>query len=323
MLMAAGLGTRLRPFTEHMPKPLAPVLSVPCAEFALRALQQIGISQVVANLHHLAGETAAGLRAIQPSIQFTDETAQLLGSGGGIRTALPVLDAMGGSGSFFILNADTLCSLDLRELAATHQRLRTRHGVTMTLALLERSVPGDETYREVLVDSAGDRITGLGAKTSTGRMYVGCAILEREAVAHLEPGVPLEFVERILQPAIERGLAGAHAFSGQWMDVGSPKLWWKTHLELIRQLDAGTIPEAWGRLLRQHNRRLAAGVWSASSAAISKSPAGWNAPAYWDGRGTLPEHLGPSAVLYGEPVSGQMSSGIGAFGQWVACPSTK
>jgi len=323
MLMAAGLGTRLRPFTERMPKPLAPVMGVPCAEFALRALQDAGIHRVVANLHHLPAETAAGLRAILPSIQFTDETAQILGSGGGIRTALPVLDAMGGGGSFFILNADTLCSLDLRDLAATHQRLRARYGVTMTLALLERSSPGDETYREVLADSSGDRITGLGAKTRFGRMYVGCAILEREAVADLEPGVPLEFVDRILQPAIDRGLAGAHAFAGQWMDVGSPQLWWKTHLDLIAQLESGKIPESWGRLLRARNRKLSPGIWAGPATAIEKAPETWALPAYWDGSGTTPERLGPSAVLYGEPVRGPMMSGIGAHGHWAPCSSAK
>jgi NDP-sugar pyrophosphorylase family protein len=277
----------------------------------------------VANLHHLAVETAAGLRAIQPSIQFTDETGKLLGSGGGIRAALPVLDAMGGDGSFFILNADTLCSLDLRELAATHRKLHARHGVTMTLALLERSSPGSEIYREVLVDSSGDRIRGLGSRARIGRMYVGCAILEREAVSHLEPGVPLEFVEQILQPAIDLGRAGVHAFSGQWMDIGSPQLWWKTHLDLIAQLEGGEIPELWGRLLRTRNRRTSPGIWVGNVTTTARHPDDWAAPAYWDGSGPAPETLGPSAVLYGEPRPGGLASGIGAFGHWVPCTSAK
>ncbi len=316
--MTAGLGTRLRPFTERRPKPLIPVLGIPCAEFAIRALREAGVQQVVANLHHLAQDAARGLQAIDPSIRFSDETAELLGSGGGIRTALPILDAMTGDGSFFISNADTLCSLDLRELAATHRRLRSSHGVTMTLALLERVDSGEEQYREILVDGACERILGLGEKGSSGRMYVGCAILEREAVAHLEPGVPLDFVKDILQPAIENGSAGAHLFSGIWMDVGSPRLWWKTHLELMDRYEADQIPSSWRELLEERNRRLASGVWCAKSASIERAPPEWASPCYWNGVGAIPARLGPASVLYGEPCGRHSSSGIGADGQWVS-----
>jgi NDP-sugar pyrophosphorylase family protein len=323
MLMAAGLGTRLRPFTERIPKPLIPVMGVPCAEFALQALHAAGVHQVVANLHHLADETARGLRTMLPTVQFSDETAELLGSGGGIRTALSILDAMSGGGSFFILNADTLCSLDLRELAATHQRLRSSHGVTMTLALLQREAPGEEQYREVLVNESGDRILGLGSKTRTGGMYVGCAILEREAVVHLNSGVPLDFVRDILQPAIDRGTAGAHQFSGIWLDVGSPELWWRTHLELIERYENGALPREWARLLEERNRRLAGGAWCAKSAPLVQVPTGWTSPCYWDGSGQAPSRLGPDAVLYGEPTAGSVGSGVGADGLWVALQRSK
>jgi len=318
MVMTAGLGTRLRPFTEKTPKPLIPVFGIPCAEFALRALREAGVHQVVANLHHLAQETAQGLQAIDPSIRFSNETAELLGSGGGIRTALPILDAMTGDGRFFILNADTLCSLDLRELAATHRRLRARYGVMMTLALLERVNPGTEQYREILVDGTGERIVGLGQKSSSGRMYVGCAILEREAVAHLEPGVPLDFVKDILQPAIESSTAGAHRFSGLWMDVGSPRLWWKTHLELIDRYEADQIPYSWRELMDERNHRLAGGIWCAKSASLERAPAEWASPCYWNGVGAIPARLGPASVLYGELCGTHAASGIGADGQWIS-----
>ena len=315
--MAAGLGTRLRPFTDRMPKPLAPILGVPCAAFSFRSLQDAGVANVVANIHHLPGEAAAGLRAIHPEVRISDESGALLGSAGGIRRALPVLDAFGGGDAFFVLNADTICSLDLRALAATHARLRRERGVLATLALLNREEGAEGEYREVLVDASGERIVGLGEKGRSGLMYVGCAIIEREAVAGLEDGRELDFVREVLAPAISRGLAGAHGFSGHWMDVGSPRLWWNAHLEMIALLESGRAPAGWAELIEKSASRVSPGIWVGRAASAATVSGGWGGPCYWDGAGTAPKVLSAGAVLYGsEPPDFPRASAIAAGGHW-------
>src|SRR4051794_13663614 len=103
MLMAAGRGTRLRPFTDLAPKPLLPLLGVPMAQFAVDALAQAGVPRIVANIHHHAAATRAGFAALDlagTELVFSDESAELLGSAGGIQKASPLL----GEGPFFLMN---------------------------------------------------------------------------------------------------------------------------------------------------------------------------------------------------------------------------
>src|SRR4051812_48037749 len=109
MLMAAGLGTRLRPFTDRYSKPMLPLLGSPMAAFAYDAVRAAGVEKVVANVHHLAAATEAGLFALRepggPRIEISDESSLLLGSAGGLRQAAPKL-----GGPFFLVNGDVLCS---------------------------------------------------------------------------------------------------------------------------------------------------------------------------------------------------------------------
>src|SRR5688500_7784184 len=95
MLMTAGLGTRLRPFTEIAPKHLLPVMGVPMAQFAVDLLARFGVSRIVCNVHHRADLAVPALKALEhgpgTSIEISDESQLLLGSAGGIRKALPLL----------------------------------------------------------------------------------------------------------------------------------------------------------------------------------------------------------------------------------------
>ncbi|NDD91083.1 hypothetical protein EBZ37_03240 [bacterium] len=319
MLMAAGLGTRLRPFSDIVPKPLTPILGVPSSAFATDALSRMGVRDLVANVHHLPHETKEGLARLAPQVRISDESDLLLGSAGGIKKALPHLQSYGGSSSFFVLNADTICSLELRDLAETHARLRRSRGVTMTLALLSRDAPAAETYREVLVDHSGDFIVGLGEKTSSGKMYVGVAILEPEALDGVPEGAPADFAEMILKPAISSGKVGAHHFSGLWMDVGSPRLWWETHLELMRLSEQSALPKSWLELINRESKQIGPFIWTSKKSPLQRAPAGWIGPSYWDGSGLQPALLGPSAVLYGNaPQDQKLTQGIGAYGCWIS-----
>ena len=117
MVFAAGLGTRLKPLTDTMPKALVPVAGKPLIEHLLGKLKASGFNDVVINVHHLADmiEDWCQQHSMQMRILFSDEREQLLETGGGIKHAEPLLrDAQDG---FLIHNVDILSNADLRALA--------------------------------------------------------------------------------------------------------------------------------------------------------------------------------------------------------------
>lgn len=119
MIFAAGLGTRLKPLTDTMPKALVRVGGVPLIEIVARKLLASGFDETVVNVHHFADRLCAWIDA-QDWMKFSvsDERAALLETGGGILHARPLLE---GSGSFLVHNVDILSNADLRALVAAHR----------------------------------------------------------------------------------------------------------------------------------------------------------------------------------------------------------
>src|SRR6187551_1413803 len=103
MVLAAGLGTRLRPITDTMPKPLVPVAGKPMIDYGLDALADVGVTHAVVNVHHFADRMEAHLAAY-PRLEITvsEERAKLMNSGGGLKQGLSLLTP----GFVFVMNAD-------------------------------------------------------------------------------------------------------------------------------------------------------------------------------------------------------------------------
>lgn len=316
--MAAGLGTRLKPFSDVLPKPLLPVLGVPTAQFALDALRSAGVTTVVANVHHLPDLTAQGLRNLDlgaMNLLISDERGELLGSAGGIKKAQAQLS----NEPFFLLNSDVVCDVDLDALRLRHLDLRKRYGVTLTLAVFRKAPPGAD-YREIIVNPRTGLVESLGELRSEAPFFVGAAVLEPGAPAGVPASGPAEFVPSILRPAIERGLAGAWVTDGTWYDIGSPDLWMRAHLELLRQLETGErLPQNWRSRLESANRRVGHQAWikkeSLSRARFSRIAG----PSYWSALETedrAPKNLGPFGVLYGQAPAPDFERGIGFSGKF-------
>ena len=143
MIFAAGLGTRLKPLTDTMPKALVPVCGKPLLEHVLTKLKQSGIYDVVINVHHFADmiEDWVNQHPMDMNIFFSDERDGLLETGGGIKHAAPLLrDAQDG---FLICNVDILSNADLRALSEAGRK----GGNAATLLVSER-----ETQRYLLFD---------------------------------------------------------------------------------------------------------------------------------------------------------------------------
>ena len=217
LVLAAGLGTRLRPLSAVRAKPAMPVAGEALVRRILRWLAAAGVKRTVINLHHLP-ETVTALVGdgadLGLSVRYSWEMP-VLGSAGGPRRALPLLDA----DRFLIVNGDTLTDLDLGALVAEHERT----GALVTLSVIPN--PDPQHYGGVLVDEAGV-ITGFvrrGTPTPSWH-FVGIQAACARAFERLSPDVPSESVTG-LYPVLMRerpGSVRAYRTQGAFHDIGTP-----------------------------------------------------------------------------------------------------
>ncbi len=176
MILAAGLGTRLRPLTDTTPKALIEVAGRPLIEYALRFVRSQGIRRVVINLHHLGNQIRARLgdgEAYDVQITYSVEE-RLLETGGGVKQAQAFLDG----GTFLVVNSDAILDLDLTAVVRAHRRNRA----VATLVL--RPDPEAADYGLLEIDAVGRlrRLRGKPEAVDAGPlssyMFTGCQILE-------------------------------------------------------------------------------------------------------------------------------------------------
>ncbi len=226
-ILAAGYGTRLRPLTHHLPKPLVPVAGRPLLEYGLDALARLGISTVGINAFHLADAVAAGLAHRPEALRVVHEQT-LQGTGGGIRGIARTLPP----GPLVVINGDALFDFDLAPMVARHRA----RGAMATLVL--RAVPADSPFGRVGIDSAGrlQRVAEIAAPDADGKTlrigaYTGIQIIEPALIAAIPDG-PCD----ILRSAYARRLAEKAPLYGDfaprdgiWLDVGNPARYLAAH----------------------------------------------------------------------------------------------
>jgi len=159
MIFAAGLGTRLRPLTDNMPKALVPVAGKPMLERVILRLKSAGFNEITVNIHHFGQQIIDFIEANQQfgiTIHISDERGELLDTGGGIKKARPFLD---GNEPFLVHNADILTDVDLTKLYRYH----TENDADATLLVSRRN-----TSRYLLFD-ADNQLKGWINK-STGEV---------------------------------------------------------------------------------------------------------------------------------------------------------
>lgn len=228
MVLAAGLGKRMRPITDTMPKPLVPIAGKPLLDWGLDALGAAGVARAVVNLHHFPDQIRrhlAGRRA--PAIQLSDESDGLLDSAGGIVRALPLL----GPEPFLVLNADTFW---LEEGGMEHDCAGHAGNAPNLVALagawdddrmdilLMVADPARATGHSGGTDFAMDAEGRLARHRGTaGVIYAGAAIVHPRIFAGAEP-MP-HSLNRYFDACIATGRLFGHAMRGQWITVGTPE----------------------------------------------------------------------------------------------------
>ncbi len=135
MILAAGLGTRLKPFTDHHPKALAKVNGKSLLEINIVNLQRFGIRDVIVNVHHFADQieqVLADNNGFGSQVQVSDERAEVLETGGGLKKAIPLLRD---TEDILVMNVDILSDFDLNRMILQHKRSTA----LATLAVQQRS----------------------------------------------------------------------------------------------------------------------------------------------------------------------------------------
>ena len=217
MVLAAGLGTRMRPLTDHMPKPLVPVAGRPLLDHVLDKLAEFGVGEAVVNVHYLPDQIIDHVAArTKPRILISDERDAVLGTGGGVVKALPRL----GPAPFFHLNADTLwidgAQPNLSRLADAFDPAR------MDILLLMAPTAGSIGYSgsgdyAMLPDGALRR---RKEREVVPFVYAGVAILSPAIFMDAPSG---EFaLTRLFDRAGERERLFGLRLDGLWMHVGTP-----------------------------------------------------------------------------------------------------
>lgn len=219
VMLAAGLGKRMRPITETMPKPLVKVAGKPLIDWGLDALANAGVEKTIVNVHYLADQLISYLDdRISPEIMISDERALLLDSAGGIINVLPELKNQ----PFYVLNADTFWVGD--EAKPNISTLRdawddARMDILLMTAKLDQAT-GFEGKGDFVADDEG-RLRRLRDVAGEPVIYAGAAIIHPRIFADSEPGV--SSLNRYFDAAIASGRLYGMPMCGHWLTVGTPE----------------------------------------------------------------------------------------------------
>lgn len=221
MILAAGLGTRLKPFTDHHPKALAPVNGKPVLQRNITFLQQHGINEVIVNVHHFAQQVIDAIESNNgwgSKVTISDEKDEVLETGGGILKASWYLRE---SEPFVVINADILTNLNLSDMIANH----LREEPLGTLAVTNRN-----SSRALLFDGQNQLCGWHNEKTGETKGNTG----QPKAFSGIQVLSPkifdlIRFSGKFSMIDVYLDLCANHLFSGfdhsasLFMDIGTPE----------------------------------------------------------------------------------------------------
>jgi NDP-sugar pyrophosphorylase family protein len=260
MVLAAGLGERMRPLTLVRAKPVLPVLNRPLLHWTLEQLARNGVRDVVVNLHHLPSTVRRAVgdgRSLGVRVRYSNEP-RILGTGGGPRRVRRFF----GDGPAVIVNGDVLFDFDLRALLRAHRE----SGAAATLALLPN--PDVARYSAVTLSRAG-WVTSFGGRPHSGSgrawLFTGVQVIDPVILERLPAG-PSHSVSDLYIPILrEGGRIRGVPMSGTWYDFGGPELYLRSQLSFLAR---------GFRALRPARRRVHADARVAPDAVVERSVIG-------------------------------------------------
>jgi len=293
MILAAGFGTRLRPYSLERPKPLFPVLGAPLLLHTLGQLQAHGATRVLVNAHHLR-EQISGLLAGRDGVAVQLEEKEL-GTGGGLRLARDYF----GRTPFLAVNGDIVHGFDLEMVYQEH--LISGAMVTMVL----HDCPRFNNVREL-----GGLVTGFSGPATAGERllaFTGVQVINPEALSLIPEGIFYNSIDCYAELIRRGGGIRALVVSGRfWTDMGTPDDYLRLHEDLlVRRVMPGFFPgRGEGPFFVAQGARLADGVslagWAAiGSGAVIGEGASLERVVLWDGAVVAPGTVAKDCIIRG------------------------
>ncbi len=211
MILAAGLGTRLRPLTLNRPKALMPVGNQPMIDRVIHYLRRYGVDDLIVNAHHHQGQVVSHLDGGRPfglKIQVTVEP-RILGTGGGVKNTEGFWD----NASFIVMNSDVLTDIDLGSALQAHRDASN----LVTLVLHDC-----EPFNQVLINDDLE-IMDIGSEPGPGRLaFTGIHIMEPDLLSHIPAGEFSSIIDCYLRLIRGGNPISAYVSRGHyWRDVGT------------------------------------------------------------------------------------------------------
>ncbi len=241
MVLAAGLGTRMRPLTTRRPKPALPALNRPLVAHVLEHLAGHGVTFAVVNLHSLPDVMEEAVSRWQPpdmQIVFSREK-EILGTAGGLRKAARHFKGE----PLFLVNSDSLSDADLGKAARDHAEA----GRLATMVV--RPHHPAEGYRPLEVARAGGpvpRVTGLAGKRwgqGEPRTFSGVHVLDPRVLEAIPSGRPVDIVSEVYLEMLgkDRDAVGAWLHEGWWFEAGNPWRYRELNMAMLARSQRGSV----------------------------------------------------------------------------------
>jgi mannose-1-phosphate guanylyltransferase len=226
LILAGGEGTRLRPLTYTVPKPVLPLAGRPHIAYVIDWLVRHGVDDVIISCGFLADGVRSALAAVEPGAQIRyAEEPDARGTAGAIRFAEDMLNDR-----FLVLNGDVVCDLDLTALIEQHGRTGARATIALYpvdepagYGLIHRNDDGEVT--EFLEKPQPDEI-------DTDEINAGAYLLERSVLEEIPPDQAVSIEREVFPHLVGRGLYGIR-LEGYWIDIGTPDRYLEANWDIL------------------------------------------------------------------------------------------
>jgi mannose-1-phosphate guanylyltransferase len=228
LILAGGEGTRLRPLTYTVAKPVLPLAGRPHVAYVIDWLVRHGVDDVIVSCGHLAEGMRRAVAELEPGVKIRyAEEPDARGTAGAIRFAEDML-----GDRFLVLNGDVLCDLDLTAQIAQHERT----GARATIALYP--VPDPTGYGLIHRHEDGEITEFLEKPTpeqiDTDEINAGAYLLERSVLDYIPPDRAVSIEREVFPELIGEGLYGIR-LEGYWIDIGTPERYLEANWDILER----------------------------------------------------------------------------------------
>lgn len=224
MIFAAGLGTRLRPLTNDRPKALVVFRDKPLLEHTINKLKTVGVDHVIVNVHHFADKVIDFLlsKDFGVKISISDESEELLDTGGGLRKAHELL----GDEPFFVHNVDILSDIDLSLMLDAHKQNNAAATIAVRKTQSNRYFLQNKDLQLCGWGNkdANEQIISRPSKELEEISFTGIHILSGAIFKYIKPEGAISIIDAYLKAAREETIHCFACDDNEWMDVGTPEM---------------------------------------------------------------------------------------------------